>query len=874
MNEPTQRRLSHYELLGHLGHGGMGEVYRARDILLGRELAIKILPNDMANDRDRRERFEQEARLASALNHPNIVTIYEVGWEGSAPYIAMELVDGQTLRDRIKAGPVPLGTILEIATQLADALSKAHEAGIVHRDLKPENVMITWDGLVKILDFGLGKHVVPRAIGPDIATMMAGPSTNPGTILGTIEYMSPEQAAGREVDFRSDQFSFASMLYEMATGNTPFHRESAVQTMSAVIEDPPPLKALNPATPEAFRNILQRCFEKDPANRFPSTRELFSELRSQMALGNVAGQRTATTSPALRLPKLPVRSIGIAVIVLVVVFAAFMGGRNSLRDLLSRMSGNSAAVPEKRSLAILPFHFLGVDSQNQVFANGLTESVALKLTQLTMLPSLQVAPPSEVRSRGIQSADDARKLLGVNLVLVGSLERSGGELRVNCSLMDAGSSKQVATETVTGSAADPLTIQDQVIGAIVHMLGLQLEPAERALLESRETNVPAAKDLYLQARGYFENFDRPENVDRSLSLLQQALKLDPKYALAEAAIGDAYLKKFESSKDPKWMSEAQNACAQSLSLNEKLAAAHGCLGAVDRATGRYEEAISQFQRGLQIEPTNDDFYGELARVQDAVGKPAEAEKTYQQAIALRPHSWLNYNRLGIFYSSHGRNQDAAEVLQKVVALAPDGLFGYSNLGGVYVLLGRYGDAIPMLEHAVSIRATAANLSNLATAYFGRRRYLESAQTFEKAIKSNDKNYTVWGNLGDAYYWAPGKRPQSADAYRKAISLGEERLRVNPRDPTVLSQLAGYHAMIGERAPAMELLQRALAIAPADPAVRFKAGLINNQFNETEATLDWLDRAVQSGYSVTTIRDAPNFDQLWSNQRFQQLLRGK
>jgi serine/threonine-protein kinase len=868
-------RLKHYELLGHLGSGGMGEVYRARDTLLGRELAIKILPERLAADRDRRERFEKEARLASTLNHPNIVTIYEIGWDADSPYIAMELVNGKTLRESMGLEQrLPFQAVIEIATQLADALSLAHETGIVHRDLKPENVMITrGDRRIKILDFGLGKDTAMPKEAADGSTALA-PLTSAGTIMGTVEYMSPEQATGKDVDFHSDQFSLGTMLFEMVTGMKPFHRASAVQTMSAIIEQQPPMDRVDATVPQAFHAILQRCLEKDPQKRFRTTRELFAALRQFNLSSTIIGRGAPAIAAPHAVPRFPLRTLAAVMAGLLVVIGGVIGGRSLSRRWTSPPA-NRTGIPDKKSVVILPFRFSGDDVGRQLFANGLSESVALKLMQLTMLPSLQIAPPSEVRTREVRTLEDARDLLGANLVVQGTLEVTpGGDSRITCSLTDVHGSKQLSAETVTTSAGDSLDIQDRVVTAIVQMLGLQLQPSDGALLESRETRNPAAKDLYLRARGYVDQYDKPENVDKALVLLQQSLDVDPRYALAEAAIGDAYMKKFDASKDSKWVSEAQTACEAALKMNEKLPAAHNCLGAVYRTTGRYEDAIPEFQRAIQIEPTNDDFYADLGRVQDLAGKPEEAEKTFKQSIELRPYVWLNYNRLAIFYSTHGRNQDAVEPLKKVIQLAPDGLYGYNNLAGIYNFLGRYDDAISMYEHAVAIRPTAVRLSNLATVYFNRRRFLDSAQTFEKALQLDNKNYTILGNLGDAYYWAPGKRGQAPDAYRKAIALGKGLLTVNPRDGAVLGKLAGYYAMLADKTSAMENLQRALAIKPSDPEVRFKAALINNQFHDTEATLDWLDKAVQAGYSVTTIRDLPNFDGLWSNPRFQQLLRGK
>lgn len=847
----------------------MGEVYRARDTRLGRELAIKILPREMAADENRLSRFEKEARLASSLNHPNIITIYDIGRAGSVPYIVMELIAGKNLRERLASGPMAIGEILGIAAQIADGLAKAHEAGIVHRDLKPENLMITNDGYAKILDFGLGKqHVVAKVSQTSTTVEAATEMTTPGTVLGTVDYMSPEQAAGLDADFRSDQFSFGSVLYELSTGVRPFHRDSAVQTMSAIIQDNPRLvESLNPAVPEGFRKIIERCLEKDPRNRFSSTYDLAADLRSQSLLVN--------SGSALSLPRRKnFRFAGIVagIALSAIVVSAWIPWDSVRRLFQPKSEGIARNAPAQKNLAILPLRATGGESQMSIFADGLTESITAKLTQLTFLPSLQVSPASEIRSRQVDSPEKAKNLLGANLVLTGTIARSGDVLQVTCSLIEAGTARPLE-EKICASASDPLALQDQLVAAIVQLLGLDITPEVRDALQARDTKIASAKESYLQARGYFQSFDKPENVDRAISILENALKADPNYAAAYAAMGQAYWAKSERTKETKWIGEAQKMCERALSLEAKLAPGHSCLAVVHRASGRYDEAVKAFQQALEIEPTNDDLYRELARTQVGIGKTDEAVKTFQQAIALRPHYWANYNSLGVFYFERGRSQEAAQMFERVVNLAPDCLFGYSNLGAAYLQLGRYGDAIPMFERSVAIRPTAVAYSNLATAYFGRRRFLESAQTFEQAVKLTGNNYTIWGNLGDAYYWAPGKRVQAEDAYRKAIALGEESLKINPLDAEALSKVAGYYAMIGERQPALNLVGRALRTSPANSNVRYKAALIHNQFNEVGPTLDSLEKAVAEGFSVTIIRDTPNFDHLWPNQRFQQLLRG-
>jgi Tol biopolymer transport system component/predicted Ser/Thr protein kinase len=299
MTLPSGTRLGSYELTTPIGAGGMGEVYRARDARLGREAAIKVLPADLAGDAERRARFEQEARAASALNHPNILTVYDIGDSDVGLYIAMEYVDGRTLRELVVSGPVPTRRLLPIAAQVADGLAKAHAAGIVHRDLKPENVMVNKDGFVKILDFGLAKLAVPFGeVGSELATMGA-PGTRPGVVLGTVGYMSPEQASGQPVDFRSDQFSLGAILYEMATGRRAFQKKTAVETLSAIIqEDPEPISGVNPAAPAPLRWIVERCLAKDPEDRYASTRDLSRDLKQTLDhLSDASGEAAAVAKP-------------------------------------------------------------------------------------------------------------------------------------------------------------------------------------------------------------------------------------------------------------------------------------------------------------------------------------------------------------------------------------------------------------------------------------------------------------------------------------------------------------------------------------------------------------------------------------------------
>ena len=341
------------------------------------------------------------------------------------------------------------------------------------------------------------------------------------------------------------------------------------------------------------------------------------------------------------------------------------------------------------------------------FRKWLTETLTAKLTQLTILPSLQVAPASEVRRRQIESADEARKFLGANLIVVGSIEQSGGSARRDCSLIDAPTGRELGTRTISAENSDPLTMQDQLVAAIAQMLGLELQPSALQVLEAQDTQDAAAKELYLR-RGVTSRILTKRKTSIELSAASKTHwrwipATPPPLRASERLTGEHSNR---AKKRSGWR-EAQTACEHALSLDQNLAAAHSCLGIVHQATGRYEEAVSEFQEALEVEPTNDNFIRELAGAQEGLGKPEEAENTYQRAITFRPHYWANYNGLGAFYYDQARYREAAEMFEQVVRLAPDNVFGYNNLGGTYVLLGQYGDAIPIFDRSVAIRPTAA-----------------------------------------------------------------------------------------------------------------------------------------------------------------------
>ena len=845
-----------------LGKGGMGEVYRASDLRLKREVALKRIAPHLRGDKRSRERLWKEAEWASRLSDPHIAAVHDVIDEESELFIVMEYVEGQTLRRRL-AEPISIIEFLPIATECALALAAAHNAGVVHHDIKPENIMLTTSGQVKILDFGVAKNLPSH---PE-STLSTETSTE---FAGTLNYMAPEAVREEESGSRADIFSLGIVFYEAIAGSNPFRAKSFLETSDRILHhDQVPLCELNPKLPAEFDRIVGKMLAKDPAQRYSVAADLAVDLRALERTLTESGVRVIRQLPvARRRWAMPWGTLILAAASLVAI-AVYTPARQQLKIWLG-----ISPIPRTKQVAVLPLSVADGDAQTAAFGAGLTETLTAKLTQLTGDPSLQVVPATELRGKHVSTVDDARKEFGVNLVLEGSLHKSGQQVRVNYILVDARTRLQLRAESLTFAAMDSFAAEDAVVNGAVRMLELEIQGSQRKALETHGTQVAGAYDYYLQGRGYLQNYDREENLDSAVQVFERALAIDPGYALAYAGLGDAYWKKYRSNKEPSWIEKSRAACQQASRLDSKLSSAHTCLGALSAGTGNYQEAAREFERAVETEPTNDDAFRGLAGAYERLGKPEEAENTYRRAIELRPHYWAAYNWLGAFYYRHVRFREAAEMFNQVVALAPDSFLGYSNLGATYVEQARYADAIKILEQSIAIRPSDYGYTNLGNAYFFLRRYEEADQAYQQAIKLSEKDSLLWWNLGDGYYWTPGKRSQSVAAYRQGITTAEEELRVNPKNSYSYGVLAICHAMLGEKKLALDALGSGLPLSPADPFLLFQAALVYNQFGQSDEAIAWLKKAQTAGYSQARIRDYPNFDSLWINPRSQELLRGR
>jgi TolB-like protein/tRNA A-37 threonylcarbamoyl transferase component Bud32 len=614
-------KLGHFALLEKIGEGGMGRVYKARDTRLERFVAVKLLPEERLADPERRARFIQEAKAASALNHPNIITIHEIAEQDGQSLIVMELVEGKSLQELIPPNGMRPNEALRVAAQVADALTAAHVAGIVHRDLKPSNIMVDVNGRVKVLDFGLPKLSAPSTPGAaDEQTRtlaMDRARTEAGMIVGSVPYMSPEQAKGsRLLDGRSDMFSFGAVLYEMLTGRAACARTGPVSVLAAILsEQPAPLRQQRPEVPAALERVVNRCLAKDPAARYASMAEVRTELEK---------------SQSRHLP--PAAWVAAAALLLLGAAAPWIWERATLWRA-------HRELPAQLQLVVLPFRNVGSDPSNQVLCEGLAETLSSTLTAMEQFhTSLLVTPASEARK--FESVQQAHRNLGANLAITGSVQRDGGRIRLTANLVDARTGKQISSWVTAISDSQLSGLQDEATKHVAALLDLAMEPQEKALLAAGRTANTGAYELYLQARGYLLRYDQKDNVQKAIAALRRAISEDPRFALAFSSLSEAQLHKYGAHRDFADLEEARTLGLRATELDDRIASAHANLGLVYATTGAYDSAIEEYRKALNLDLVDSAGRRGLAEALLAQGKYAEAEKAYREAVQLRPNDWL------------------------------------------------------------------------------------------------------------------------------------------------------------------------------------------------------------------------------------------
>jgi len=860
-----------YEIMGVLGQGGMGAVYKARDRELDRLIALKVIRPELATDPAILQRFKQELILARNVTHKNVVRIFDLGEAEGVRFISMEYVDGEDLRTILRRqGKIAPSEATNMIEQVCRALDAAHAEGVIHRDLKPQNIMRDKNGRIVVMDFGLARSLGESGM------------TQTGAIVGTLEYMSPEQALGSTLDQRSDIFSVGLIFYELLTGKAPYEADTAIASlMKRTREDARPASDVDESVPKPLSAIVGRCLEREPSNRYHSVLELLQQLNTWESDPSVTPERLSKMIPhsvvrrqhiALDLPGK--KWMWVAGAVLILILAIFAG-----REMVTRI-GPSGEVSERgipplkngKYVAVLPLRLVGDDKTLGYVAEGIEEALAAKLFQLKELHLASSGEVDKIASKDAPLSKIAKQL-GVNLVLQGMVQGNADKLRVTLKLDDAASGKLLWSQEFAGVPGDLLTLEDQVYASVLPALELKPSNEELARSGTHPTENAKAYDLYLQGRNVLHNSHSTDEMKQSVGLFEQAAEKDPNFALAYAGLADASRRLYGETKDGLWAQKANLAAQQAERLSSSLPEVHVSLGSVYSMTGKNAEAIAELKRALALAPNSDEAYRLLGDAYLASGQSGEAIAAYQKAVDTNPYFWLNHNELGKAYFEGGDHAKALPQFQKVIELASDNPLGYENIGTIYYREGKWGEAVPYFQKALTIGPDAITYSNVGTCYFFLKRYDESVKMYQKAVEIAPNSEEFFGNLGDAYRWS-GHSGEAGAAYDKAISLAFQQLQVNPKSAGTMGDLALYFAKKGDANDArnaLQYIQQARAIDASDVQLMYWEVQVKALTGKPEEAIKALKLALEKGYPAQEAWNDPELQKLQALPQFSKLV---
>jgi serine/threonine protein kinase/tetratricopeptide (TPR) repeat protein len=831
--------IGHYRIVSKIGAGGMGEVYLAQDTKLDRKVAIKFLHEEFSKDGDKLNRFVQEAKAASALNHPNILTVYEIGEVDGKNYIATELIDGQTLREPLShKEPLPLNTILKIGVQVSEALSAAHQAGIIHRDIKPENIMLRKDGYAKVLDFGLAKLSEPRPVG---ATRSAGSedatrvqvNTTPGMVMGTVSYMSPEQARGKETDARTDIWSLGVVLYEMLAGKLPFAGETINHTIVSILEKEPLLLENVPAE---LQRIVRKSMTKDVEMRYQSARDLLIDLKNLRRDLDIQGELERSITPNRATTTESTQENETQVYAPALVAATSSGQADATHSVTSSSSSLEYAVTQAKShklalaiigvllvgvistvgyfafvsrggstkqissIAVMPFVNESGNADVEYLSDGMTETL---IKSLSGLPGLDVKPRSSVfRYKGKDTdLQTVAKALNVQAILNGRVAQHGDQLTLSLELVDVQKNSVIWTEQYQRKQSDLVSLQSEIARDVSTKLKAKLSGAEETKVTKSATADPDAYQAYLKGR-YYWNRRTTLNIKKAIEQFKFATDRDPNYALAYAGLADCYavLHEYAGTPTSETGPQAKAYAERALAIDGQLAEPHATLGSVNELLWQFAESEKEYKRAIELNPNYPTTYHWYSILLKVLGRYDEAAVAIKRAQELDPLSSVIAVNISRLYQLQNNHEASINNSLKSIELDPNFGPAHEYLGLSYLRLGRNAEAITELEKAVELtNRSGITLGDLGYVYAATGKRAEAAEVI-KELEGKYARQEAIGQYVAAVYVGLGDRDKAFEWLEKDFQarngklaevrwqLQFETLRDDPRFKNLLKRM--------------------------------------------------------------------------------------
>ena len=842
--------LGPYKIVRHLGTGGMGAVWLAEDTRLHRQVALKMVRPADAGGAAARERLMREARAAASLNHPHIATVHDVLDHDDQVVIVLEYVDGETLHTRIKRGPLPPPEAVDIAIQIAKALSTAHAHGIVHRDLKPANVIIGEGGHAKVLDFGLA-----RLLDLGSTQTAAARVETAGVVgfVGTPGYAAPEQMVSSGVDERADLYALGVVLFEMICGRRPFPGHDPLQlATSKLSQEAPALSSTGKLVPPALDRLVAQLLQRDPDDRPASATDVVSQLRE------VYGAPSSTELAGVRRPRFWTSVAAVALIAVLAGFGAWALGR------FARPSIDPAAPPV---IAVLPLENDSGDPAKDYLAAGIAESLISSLASLPSVTVLSRAAVAEARSRVKDEAAMAKDL-GATYVVNGSVQESNGTLKISLHLVKP--DRTVAWgDSVEGAFDRIFELQSRLASALTSALVVRVSASEREKMNAQPTTDTEALASYWRGQALLERRDIAGNLDSAIAAFSDAVARDPRFALAHAALGTSYWTKYVETRAAEWTQRAIDSGTTALQIDPDRPEVRYALAITLAGRGRANEAIEELQRALVMRPNYDDARRQLALVLGRQGRVDESLAEYQKALSLRPTS-ATYSSMGLMLFENARYEEAIAAFGQATELQPDNFMGFQQLGAVYHTIGKTDLALLNYKRANGIRTSPVTLSAIGAVHHSRGEFAQAIEAYRQSIGLRPNAAVTHRNLGDALARL-GRVDEARAAYTRAAELTEAELKVNPQDARILGMLAVFLQKAGNQQQATARLNEAIRRAPNDIDVLYRAAVIQALQGRGDEAMQYLRRAVEGGYSRSRVNEEDDFSQLKTRSDFQSLV---